>query len=145
MTLELTGVTRRQRHRGFSLLEVLVAFAILAVSLGVLMQIFSRATITTMTTAQYSRAVALAESRLAAVGSAIPLKEGTQHGDPEDGFAWELAMVPVLLNEAPGGPGLSTSAPPVTYFRVTVMVLWQDGPHARRLTLTTLRLGEAVQ
>ncbi|WP_295442123.1 prepilin-type N-terminal cleavage/methylation domain-containing protein [uncultured Thiodictyon sp.] len=135
-------MTRRRRQRGFSLLEVLVAFAILAVSLGVLLQIFSRVTTSTMTTAQYSRAVALAESRLAAVGSAIPLKEGTSSGDPEDGFAWELAIVPFALSATPVPEGFAVGVMPVAAYRVTVIVLWRDGARARRLALSTLRLAQ---
>ncbi len=128
---------------GFSLLEVLVAFAILAVSLGVLMQIFSRATQTTMTAAQYSRAVSLAEARLAAVGSAFPLEAGVTSGDPEDGFAWELTIIPTQLTAEE--PGLLAEAPMVTPYRVTALVVWQDGARTRRLTLSTLRLGERVE
>jgi general secretion pathway protein I len=131
----------RAHLAGFSLLEVLVAFAILAISLGVLMQIFSRSTTTTIAAAQYSRAAALAQSRLAAVGSAIPLKEGTASGEPEDGFAWELGMTPVELGDQPANPGLSSSEPTVQAYRVTVTVLWPDGQRVRRLTLSTLRLG----
>jgi general secretion pathway protein I len=134
---------RRPRQCGFSLLEVLVAFAILALSLGVLMQIFSRATISTMTTAQYSRAVALAESRLAAVGNAIPLKEGGVSGDPEDGFAWELGIAPFALGDTPVEPGMAVGVLPVAAYRVTVTVLWRDGARARRLSLSTLRLTQA--
>ena len=129
---------------GFSLLEVLVAFAVLAVSLGVLMQIFSRSTLTTITMSQYSRAVALAEARLAAVGSAIPLKEGSVSGAPEDGFAWELGIVPVQLGDT-GDMGLTPTVPTLIAYRVTATVLWQDAKRARRLTLSTLRLGEVPQ
>lgn len=129
---------------GFSLLEVLVAFAVLAVSLGVLMQIFSRSTVTTITMSQYSRAVALAESRLAAVGSAIPLKEGSSSGAPEDGFAWELGIVPIQLGDSQDS-GLSATVPTVIAYRVTVTVLWQDAKRVRRLALSTLRLGEVPQ
>ena len=137
--------TRSTRQSGFSLLEVLVAFAILAVSLGVLMQIFSRGMLTTLAAAQYSRAASLAEARLAAVGSAIPLAAGATSGEPEDGFAWELSIVPTELTEEAPGLVLSTQAPPVTPYRVTVTILWQDGSRLRRLTLSTLRLGEGLQ
>lgn len=135
---------RSGSQSGFSLLEVLVAFAVLAVSLGVLMQIFSRSTVTTITMAQYSRAVALAESRLAAVGSAIPLKEGSVSGAPEDGFAWELGIVPVQLGDSQE-TGLAATVPTVIAYRVTVTALWQDAKRVRRLTLSTLRLGPVPQ
>jgi general secretion pathway protein I len=128
------------RQRGFSLLEVLVAFAILAVSFGVLMQIFSRASITTVTTGQYSRAVSLAQSRLAAVGSAIALQPGTVAGEREDGFAWEVAIVPIEL--AGSGQGVAEQPSTLTPYRVTVTVVWQDGVRVRHVTLATLRLGE---
>ncbi|HYN79168.1 MAG TPA: prepilin-type N-terminal cleavage/methylation domain-containing protein [Lamprocystis sp. (in: g-proteobacteria)] len=134
--------TQFKAQSGFSLLEVLVAFAILALSLGVLMQIFSRGMLTTLAAAQYSRAASLAEARLAAVGSAIPLEAGATSGKPENGFAWELSIVQTELADAAPGLALSTQAPPVTPYRVTVTILWQDGARARHLTLSTLRLGE---
>ena len=134
------------RQRGFSLIEVLVAFSILAVSLGVLMQIFSRASLTTATSVQYSRAAGLASARLEAVGTAIPLERGTVTGEPEDGMAWELSLTPLEGGQAQaelgilleGGPGL---VPPALPYRVLVTVLWRDGEQVRRLTLSTLRLG----
>jgi general secretion pathway protein I len=134
-------------QRGFSLIEVLVAFAILALSLGVLMQIFSRASLTIAASAQYSRAAGLASARLEAVGTAIPLEPGAVSGDPEDGMAWELSMVP-LEGDAqaqadfgiPLDDGLGFT-PPAMPYRVMVSVLWRDGDRVRRLTLSTLRLG----
>ena len=133
-----------RRQRGFSLLEVMVAFAILAISLGVLMQIFSRASRATHVAAQYSRAASLAESRLEAVGSAIPLEEGTVSGEPENGYAWEVAIVPVdaaELTGSAGGDALGFQSP-VQPYRVVATTIWEDGGKARRLTLSTLRLGE---
>jgi general secretion pathway protein I len=136
-----------RRQRGFSLIEVLVAFAILAVSLGVLLQIFSRASLTTAASVQYSRAASLASARLDAVGTAIPLEPGTVSGEPEDGLAWELAMVPIEGGEAGFAEiGLVMESglgfiPPAIPYRVVASVLWRDGDRVRRLTLATLRLG----
>ncbi|MBN2886183.1 MAG: type II secretion system protein [Chromatiaceae bacterium] len=121
-------------ERGFSLLEVLVAFAILAVSLGVLLQIFSRASLTTATAAQYSRAVALAESRLAAVGVEIPLEEGRFGGEADETFVWELSLFPLDSSTI----AIETSWVP---WQVNASVLWREGAQARRLTLSSLRLG----
>jgi general secretion pathway protein I len=130
---------------GFSLIEVLVAFAILAISLGVLMQIFSRASLTTSASVQYSRAAALASSRLEAVGTAISLEPGAVTGEPEDGMAWEVNIAP-LEGDALTQLGIATDdglgfVPPAAPYRVTATVLWKDGDKVRRLSLSTLQLG----
>ena len=148
----MKGAGRSRRQAGFSLLEVLVAFAILSISLGVLMQIFSRASLSTVAANQYSRAASLVEARLAAVGGAIPLEPGAVSGEPEDGFEWEVGITPVEL----GLDGLGVTADsgllsgefgveaPVTAYRVSATALWRDGPKVRRLTLSTLRVGERL-
>jgi general secretion pathway protein I len=131
------------------LLEVLVAFAILSVSLGVLMQIFSQATRSTIVSADYSRAASLAESRLNTVGVLIPLEEGIVAGEPDGGFVWEVAIQAVELGAefaspaAGGDGGLESEMEMVAVpFRVSATVLWQDGRQVRSVTLSTLRLGE---
>ena len=128
-------MNRRQSQRGFSLLEVLVAFAILAVSLGVLLGIFSRATTATIASAQYSQAATLAESLLTLVGHEVVLEEGAVSGGTESGFSWELTMVEIdLADEFP------TTTVSVRAYRVNVAVLWFDAGRPRRLALSTLKL-----
>ena len=132
-------MNHRQSQRGFSLLEVLVAFAILAVSLGVLLGIFSRATSATIASAQYSQAATLAESLLTLAGHEIALEEGAVSGETESGFSWELVMFELdLTDEFP------TSVPAVTAYRVNASVLWFDAGRPRRLMLSTLKLVEPM-
>lgn len=127
---------RPRRQAGFSLLEVLVAFTILALSLGVLLQIFSRAMTTTAIGEGYDRAAALAELKLRQVGYEIPLEPGVHEGETDDGLAWTIRIVPDWGVEDPFGEA------PWTLYRVVVDVLWRDGgAGVRRLTLPTLRLG----
>ncbi len=133
----MTAIRRDRAHQtGFSLLEVLVAFAILSISLGVLMQIFSQASRTTVVSSQYSRAASLAEAKLNQVGNTITLEEGSVSGEPESGFAWEVSILPLELTEEFGAD------PPATPYRVNASAIWQDGAQVRRVTLSTLRLGE---
>lgn len=125
----------RGGQRGFSLLEVLVAFSILALSMGVLLQIFSRALDTTATNETYSRAVALAEAKLASVGAGIPLADGVYSGEPEDGMDWVVSIEP----HRPAG--WVDEEPPLLTYQVTAVASWPGTSGTRRVTLRTLRLG----
>ncbi len=136
------SVPRRPgRQRGFSLLEVLVAFAILALSLGVLMQIFSRAMNTTALSGSYSRAVALAEAKLNSVGADIPLEAGVHSGEPEDGMDWIVNIEPYRLQD-PAQSWLDET-PPAQPYLITAVASWPSTAGARRVVLRTVRLGEA--
>jgi general secretion pathway protein I len=116
-------------------LEVLVAFAILALSLGVLLQIFQRAMSTTAVSETYSRAVTLAEAKLNSVGADIPLEEGVHSGDPEDGLDWIVNVEPYQLD------GWLGESPPLQPYLVTGVASWPSLAGTRRVLLRTVRLG----
>ncbi len=123
---------------GFSLLEVLVAFAILALSLGVLLQIFSKAMSTTAISETYALAVSLAEARLNAVGTVIPLEEGVHTGDPEQGMDWIVYIQPYQVQD------WAVEDPPFQPYRVTAVASWPSTQGTRRVALRTIRLGPAL-
>lgn len=136
----------RRSSQGFSLLEVLVAFVILALSLGVLMRVFSGGINNIAVSERYTHAVLLAESKLAAVGSEFPLVEGETSGESTDSatgestrtYHWHLRISPEIA-EARGPERVNL---PLELFRVEVTVTWQqDTPQPRRVRLSTLRAG----
>ncbi len=125
-------------ERGFSLLEIMVAFAILALSLGVLMQIFSSSMNATALSGDYSRAVALAEARLNAIGVEIPLSPGVHTGEPEAGIDWVVNIQPMPL------PGEFSENPALQPYLVNVVATWPGTGAARRrrVVLESIRLDE---
>lgn len=90
---QYTGTLYRSTQ-GFSLLEVLVAFTLFAVALGVIMQIFSRGVNGATLADRYAKAAMYAESKLATTGLEEALKEGTFSGKFDDDFAWQVTVKP---------------------------------------------------
>ena len=115
---------------GFSLLEVLVAFSILALSLGVLLQIFSTGLRGVSLSSDYTRAVLLAESKLAAAGREGPVASSGGEGVEDETYHWSVSVRPY------GGAGGGTVVP----YEVTVEVWWNEGERERRVQLTSVRL-----
>ena len=79
-------------ERGFTLMEVLVAFAILTVALGGLMLAFSNGLRTTDRAVTISTATLQAQSLLEEIGESIPVREGRTAGTLENGARWEVRI-----------------------------------------------------
>jgi general secretion pathway protein I len=93
--LKASKITKQQ---GFSLLEILIAFSILALSLGILLKIFSGGVNTAVVAEDYTIAVQIAESLIAKTGSEIPLKDHQSSGDENKKYHWSLSISPFFLS-----------------------------------------------
>ncbi|MBY4678552.1 type IV pilus modification PilV family protein [Marinobacterium arenosum] len=130
---------RTERSRGFTLLEVLVAFLVLAVSLGVLMRLFSQSSDLSRASQNHQQALQLAQSKMAELVSLPELSPQRDSGQFEiEGraqvFDW---LVEVKSWEFPDEEvGIDY---PVVPYLVRITVEWGDSG-AEQLSLTTLRL-----
>ena len=125
---------RHGRQRGFSLLEVLVAFAILSVSLGVLLQVFATGLRNAGMADDYTQATLYAESILTAYGREAPLNEGAREGAINDQFSWRGTVSAY----ADGMPDFEKTR--VRAYRISVEVFWRGLAQTRSVILETLRL-----
>ena len=127
---------------GFTILEVLAAFVVFAVTLAVLLQLFSGGLRDAQLADEYARAVLIAQSRLDGYTAAERLEEVNASGT-ESGFAWTLSAA--AYDERREGEGADRSRDynlRVRLLRVESKVAWRaaDG-RDRDVRLATLVLG----
>lgn len=123
-------------QHGFSLLEVLVAFAILALAVATILSLFASGLRNTAVAADYARALTLAESQLAILqgSEAVRLVSGDSEGSA-GGFNWHSR---ISSYEEAGSDTYRTRL-----YRIDVSVNWGEGAHQRSVQLSTLRIGQA--
>ena len=129
------------RERGFTLIEVVVAFVMLALVLSVSFEIFSRGMTRAGDLDDRANALVVAQSRLAATGAEEGVKEGVTTGESEDRrFQWTVNVqrADQLLPSSVGKPASSAFA----LYSVDVHVSWR-GSDAKEhgLDLATLVAG----
>ena len=134
-------MTLRARSAGFTLLEVLVAFVVLAAAAGILYRTFSTGLVNVDTVTGYNEAIAIAEARLGGLGLEHPLAEGEESGSTEDHrYDWHVTVEPYAApGSTPDQPGGFVS--PHQLFHATVTVTWTSyGLNKRSVELSTLRM-----
>ncbi len=104
---------------GFTLLEVVVAFIILTLTLGAALQIFGRGLENTAVSEDYMMAVNLAKSRLALVGQEEALAAGESSGEFTGGFRWRALIIPVptdtFISDSSDDPNAAGGSPAVEF------------------------------
>jgi general secretion pathway protein I len=130
------------RQRGFTLIEVVVAFVLLAVVLVMAFEVFSAGLSRASQLGERSQALVIAQSRLAAAGVDQVLREGESTGESEDHrFQWSTRITRTDEGMAQGKPAPSN----YVLYRIDVLVTWQDAMgRSQGLPLSTLAIGTAT-
>jgi len=122
-------------RRGFTLIEVLVAFTVMALVLGVGLRIMGNGLRAGTHGSDYTRALLLARSRLAVLSAQPDLSVGSDSGRFDQDFTWTTTLAPYPPPDARISPSGR-----VTPLLATVEVGWGKGRAQREITLTSLIL-----
>lgn len=127
-------ISVKNREKGFSLLEILVAFSILAISLGILLKIFSSGINTAMIAEEYTVATQIAESLMAKTGIEDPLEVGEDSGTEVEKYHWRVSIE--------NSPNPADDEDAAGLLAVRVIVQWGDDDRSRRaVELNTVKTG----
>jgi general secretion pathway protein I len=128
---------------GFSLLEVLVAFVILALVATALFRLFGGALNNASAAEEWSRALLVAESRLAVAANEKALREGSDQGSESDGrIRWQTTVAPYAAPNTPDELERASDALPTRLYRISVEVRFpSDSGRDRSLSLSTVKIG----
>ena len=129
------------RQRGFTLIEIVVAMAILGVGLIVIIELFAGGLRLGRASEEYSKAVSLARTKLEEVSLNAILQEGNETGEFDRDFRWQVAVkrMDILPVERP-----PEFQPLVEFYRVKVDVFWKSGSRERNAGIETYKTAQAV-
>jgi general secretion pathway protein I len=136
------------RSRGFTLLEVLIAFAIASIALAVLYRGAIDGLFGTREAARTEEAVSRARSRLAALCVLPRLTPGEQSGDDGSSYAWRTQITPAGSKTLePADSGEPTPPVRADLFAVRVIVSWPGivRPHQVELETRCLTMAPPLQ
>jgi general secretion pathway protein I len=130
-----------ERDGGFTLIEVLVSFAILVAAVSVLQGGFGGGWRGIRAADLETEALEIAKAKLAAAGIETALEPGTSEGDAGGGFTWRSVIEPYGA-----APTDEADKVPRGYW-TTVQVRWNDGRarDGRQISLTTLKIQRPAQ
>ncbi|MZG53830.1 MAG: prepilin-type N-terminal cleavage/methylation domain-containing protein [Nitrospinae bacterium] len=131
---ENPGSNSWKNEKGFSLLEVIVALAIMAGGFLAVLNLFSGSVRSVDFSGQYLKAITLANSKMNELEIAnFAVDDQSGSFENEENYRWELDITPYDSE-------LNDEETNIQLQKVLLKVLWNDSGNSRNIELATLRL-----
>jgi general secretion pathway protein I len=121
---------------GFTLIEVVVAMAILAVGLTVVIELFAGGLRLARVSEEYTKAVNYGRIKLEEIALKPKIEEGSQEGKFDGTFHWQIGVKKVDVLPIEKRPELKI---PVELFQIQVKVIWKSGSKERSASVETYK------
>jgi general secretion pathway protein I len=134
MTWRCSRARNARRQQGFSLLEVIAAILLLAVTFTALMKVAGSAISLTQNAAEHSEAAMWARGKLDSAFVGEPVRLGSSSGQFNAKFRWQLDVT------SWDQVGAVPPNAPLHLYQLDLDVLWGPPGHPRSAHFRTLRL-----
>jgi general secretion pathway protein I len=130
-------IRRFSPNKGFTLIEVVVALAILGVGLTVIIELFSGGLRLARASMEYTKAVNYARIKMEEITMKPAVEEGTQEGESEDKtFRWQVGVKKVDLLSIDKSVDYK---PPIELYQVKIDVFWKSGTKEKSTSVESLK------
>jgi len=126
----------RNIKNGFTLLEVVVALAILGVGLMVIIELFAGGLRLGRVSEEYTKAVNYSRMKLEELALKPPAEEGVEEGEFNETYRWKIETKRIDLLPFERDTDFK---PPVEFFHVKINVIWKSGLKERSVGLESYR------
>jgi len=124
------------KARGFTLIEVLVAVAILGIGLTAILELFSGGLRLGRASEEYTKAVNYARMKMEEMAVKPEVAEGVEEGSFDDTFRWQVEVKKVDLLPVEDKPDFKL---PAHFFQVQINVIWKSGSKERSTRIESYR------
>jgi general secretion pathway protein I len=126
-------------HGGFTLLELLLAFVVFALSFATVLEILSGSMRNTVRARQYTEAALTAQSVMDQVGLEIPLQAGFSAAGESGDYRWDIELVDYAdTGENPFSVELAEITG-IQLLQVDLLVSWGDPPREQNSHFSTVK------
>jgi general secretion pathway protein I len=138
-----TGSARGSR--GFTLLEVLLAFVVFALSFAVVLEILGGSMRNSVRAREYTEAALLGQSLMDLVGTEIPIEEGGRDGEMPGGYRWRMDISPYVPDDDDVRTLEVAELSATMLYWVDLEVAWGQAPRDRQAHFSTVRSKQVPQ
>ena len=125
------------RHSGFSLIEIMIAFVIMSIALTMVIRVFATGQRIVAESENYTIAVQIAESLMARVGEDISLEQTQLEGEVENKYYWQVNIERLFIDDKSRIDNQSEAS--LQLKKINVQVGWEDENNSARVELNAIK------